>query len=352
MTRSIGKIGIGKAGAIMLAALALAVTHLPAHAQFGLGLPARQPQIPSFPEFAVPLEQAANEGQMAELIGDGRFRPGVYLIRPLNAQLCLEQVPAGGMEKPFMRLANCNLQVSYQHFALVPSYANFVTIRTMASLGTQNRLTGCATVARGVVFGPSRIDLLDCDFGPGNQSWHYVGNRDQKVNLVWSAQKSAHEIKTDNGFGTVRCWAMRGGGSGLNTDVIQWDCNGQNEQFFNLIFLRPFDAAIEAETLKNYGWLQTPDGPRKRPRVGAIDIPGGDYASFETINDSGEYCSMRCVESPECKAYTWKSGNYFVDPTSSQPPAKPMCYLKSTVGQAYFRGQSKMRLVNSGIIRP
>lgn len=323
-----------------------------AHAQFGLGLPRRQPQILDQPPFVAPLTQRASAEQITALEGGGRFRPGIYLIRPLNAQLCLEQFQAGGLERPYMRLANCDINNVSQQFALIPSYANKVTIRTIASANDMNRLTICATVARGVVFGPPRIDLLGCDFGPGNQSWHYVGNRDQKMELHWSAAKSAHEIKTDDGYGSIRCWAMRGAGGGINTDVIQWDCNGQDDQFFNLVFLRAFGSNIEAETLGAYNWIQTPDGPRKRPQVGGMDIVGGDYTVFETINDNGEYCSMRCVESPECKAYTWKSANYYVDLTSSQPPAKPMCELKSAVVKVFFRGQAKVGLIKSGIVRP
>lgn len=347
------KTTIGKLRLAGLLALAISiVAGSSAEAQLGPNLPSGRRQVSIPPEFAVPLEQAANEGQMAELTAGARFRPGVYLIRPLNAQLCLEQYAAGGLERPYIRLANCNLQVSNQHFALIPSVHTKATIRTTASLGSQNRLTTCATVARGVVFGPPRIDLLDCDFGPGDQSWFYVGNRDQRMELIWSPQKSAHEIKTNDGFGTMKCWAMRGDGNGVGTDVIQWDCNGQNDQFFNLVYLRPLDAGVEAEALKAFEWLQTPDGPRKRPRVGAMDIPGGDYAAFETINDSGEYCSMRCVESPECKAYTWKGPNYYFDPLSNQPPTKPMCHLKSSVGQAFFRGVAKVHLIRSGIVRP
>ena len=64
--------------------------------------PAWMQQLPT-----PPLSQPVSMAQMNAL-GIGALRPAYYLIRPTNAQMCISQAPGGLLEKPHLKLANCN----------------------------------------------------------------------------------------------------------------------------------------------------------------------------------------------------------------------------------------------------
>ena len=57
-----------------------------------------------------------------------------------------------------------------------------------------------------------------------------------------------------------------------------------------------------------------------------MNLPGRDYRSFTTVNDSGTQCSSACASDATCRAWTW------VRPGVQGPTS--MCWLKASIPQA------------------
>lgn len=287
-------------------------------------------------------------------LGMGSLRPAYYMIRPTHAQKCLRQVPGGLFEKPHLKLANCNPADPQQLFAIIQFEAGQdATIHSAGKLEGTN-LVECAKSARGVVFGPTRVDLLPCS----------DAEEPDRIDISWQPERSAFrifhhkqvkfidsELKADLKFERF-CWAVRGAGRSDDTDVILWPCEEGAEQFFNLTEIRQLERnTLARERIQYSQWWWHVDGYRRSFKADGISLGGIDYAAFETIADSGSYCRQRCVESPQCKAYMWTSANY-EDYLGERGKRVPMCHLKSSAGTPVDRGLNYQYLVNSGIIRP
>ena len=324
----------------------------------GVPLDSATAQIKTLPEWQKPLpvppeSHPLSLEQMIE-VGIGSLRPAYYLIRPTNAQMCLSQAPGGLLERPHLKLATCNPSDQRQLFAIVQFDANqYATIHSAGRLEGTN-LVECAKAARGVVFGPSRVDLLPCT------------NDDERdhIEIAWHPTRSAFrifhhkEIKEINSELRAEmhykpfCWAMRGAGNSEGTDVILWPCEEGAEQFFDIVEIRQLERDIlHWDRIQYSKWWWHSDGYRRPFQAEGISLGGIDYAAFETSNDTGSYCMRRCLESPECKAYMWTSPDYEAY-LGAQGKRVPMCHLKSNAGTPLFRGANYRYLVRSGIIRP
>lgn len=281
-----------------------------------------------------------------------RTRPGVYMIRARGSDLCVEQVvtPGMSMEDSYNRMRPCNSGISYQHFAILPGrWGNTLRPTTIGNAaGQYNR---CAQVAAGVVFGPPRIDIWICS----TQSLEADGDDEKKM---WQQARHFKIVAlpgTANAF-TLQtmdfenCWDIRGGAVALDADIVRWQCYGGANQQFELNWVRPLAQTDESSLLLKYGWDWGPDGHRRFVKARGVEIPGGNYAEFETINDDGAYCSKRCLETATCKAWTW-TGDGFMRPGQSVA-GPPKCYLKSSYGDAISWGPRNLYRAVSGIIRP
>ncbi len=145
------------------------------------------------------------------------------------------------------------------------------------------------------------------------------------------------------------CWDIRGGSVAMDADIIRWACHAGPNQQFQLDWVRPLAQIDEQAHLLKYGWDWGPDGHRRFVKARGVELTGGNYAEFETINDDGAYCSRRCLETATCKGWTW-TGDGFTRPGQSVAEP-PKCYLKSTVGSPISWGARNFYRAVSGIVR-
>ncbi|HMS20982.1 PAN domain-containing protein [uncultured Sphingorhabdus sp.] len=296
-------------------------------------------------------EPITNE-QRKDLYGGvyDRTRPGVYMIRAKNSDLCVEQVvtPTMSMEESFLRMRPCNAAISYQHFAILPGqWGN--SIRPAALDYRNNQFYSCTQVAEGVLFGPPRIDMWICS----SEGLERQGDDQLKIHQQQRHFKIVN--RPDGAYTTIQtmdfenCWDIRGGSVAMDADIIRWACHAGPGQQFQLDWVRPLAQNDEKAHLLKYGWDWGPDGHRRFVKARGVELPGGNYADFETINDDGAYCSRRCLETATCKGWTW-TGDGFTRPGQSVA-GPPKCYLKSTVGSPISWGARNFYRAVSGIVR-
>ena len=281
-----------------------------------------------------------------------RTRPGVYMIRAKNSDLCVEQVvtPTMSMEESFLRMRPCNAAISYQHFAILPGqWGN--TLRPTTIDYRNSKYFSCAQVASGVIFGPARIDLWMCN----TDTLESNSSANEELRLHQQQRHFKIVNRPDGAYTTIQtmdfenCWDIRGGSVAMDADIIRWACHAGPNQQFQLDWVRPLAQNDEQAHLLKYGWDWGPDGHRRFVKARGVELPGGNYAEFETINDDGAYCSRRCLETPTCKGWTW-TGDGFTRPGQSVA-GPPKCYLKSTVGSPISWGARNFYRAVSGIVR-
>jgi PAN domain len=296
--------------------------------------------------------QPITEEQRKALYGGvhERTRPGVYMIRAKNSDLCVEQVVTAtmSMEESHMRMRPCNANVSYQHFAIMPGQWGY-TLRPTSIDYRNNSYFSCAQVAQGVVFGPPRIDLWMCNTSV------LEDRGDEQVTLHQQARHFRIINRADGAYTTIltmdyeNCWDIRGGSVAMDADIVRWSCHAQPNQQFQLDWVRPLAQNDETSLLLKYGWEWGPDGHRRFVKARGVELPGVDYNKFETIDDDGAYCSRRCLETPDCKAWTW-TGDGFKRPKQSVA-GPPMCYMKRNLGTPVSWGPANAYRAVSGIVR-
>jgi hypothetical protein len=298
-------------------------------------------------------EPITNE-QRKDLYGGvyDRTRPGVYMIRAKNSDLCVEQVvtPTMSMEESFLRMRPCNAAISYQHFAILPGqWGN--TLRPTTIDYRNSKYFSCAQVANGVIFGPARIDLWMCN----TDTLESNSSANEELRLHQQQRHFKIVNRPDGAYTTIQtmdfenCWDIRGGSVAMDADIIRWACHAGPNQQFQLDWVRPLAQIDEQAHLLKYGWDWGPDGHRRFVKARGVELPGGNYAEFETINDDGAYCSRRCLETATCKGWTW-TGDGFTRPGQSVAEP-PKCYLKSTVGSPISWGARNFYRAVSGIVR-
>ena len=90
------------------------------------------------------------------------------------------------------------------------------------------------------MFGPARIDYVQCDFAGFAGDWTQVGAHDQRFDFRKTG-RDTYEIGIFNDLGvTADCWAIAGGSRDPTADVIRWDCNGNADQRFVVTWTAPF----------------------------------------------------------------------------------------------------------------
>ena len=108
--------------------------------------------------------------------------------------------------------------------------------RLGGSPNSANRMLSCVTVARNVVIGPPGIDIWPCDLGNG-AAWSTAGGADQRFAFEPAGGVGEFYIRslTDRGV----CLDIRGASQNINTDLIRWECNKQQNQVFHFNALGP-----------------------------------------------------------------------------------------------------------------
>jgi hypothetical protein len=249
--------------------------------------------------------------------------PGVYVLRAIHATWCAIVPP----NATFFRQGPCfDTPVPWRQVALIPTSDYQYTLRSVASSNRDNdRLIACATVARNVVFGPARIDSLPCDLPVGATGWGDAGVADQRFRfrrIATTVEYGTYEILTRNS----ECWDVRDQSRDRDAEIVQWQCNGQGNQRFEL----SHSGAIphgEDRLLRARGWWPTPEGSLRRiAAVEGVNLPGNDYRSMPTENDGGTQCGITCLGEAPCRAYTW------VRPGLQGQQA--MCWLKTSAPPA------------------
>lgn len=281
------------------------------------------------------------------------LKPGVYRIRSKNSTNCVRMITrTEKLEQAYLALAFCNAypnEWTEDAFVLIPHRAGGYTIRTYNApasnqgMHQHGRIAECATIARGVVFGPARIDVRGCNFPDGVTDWVRVGQTDQQF-LIYRAPGGGYEIKgRSNDEQNFECWAPRGGNTGDGTDIIRWPCTGGTDQQFTIEWVKEVGYE-EGPTLNAMNWFRGADGYRRMVAADGVDLPQGNLTEFETIADNGAYCMQACFGNRECRAWTW-TGQVGLK-------GKPYCQLKSQISVPVNKGPEMLGRIFSGVIRP
>ncbi len=293
---------------------------------------------------------ALTDAQWQSLYGPKEPRPGIYRLKPLHSGRCLSvNNAAGPTEKEYIEQILCRDNSNeLERFIVIPHPLGGFTIRSQAIIFKDRRAANpdqvvyCATVARGVLFGPARIDVHACDLPAGAGDWVRAGLDDQRFNIV-PVGPSNYELRPVGA--SNECWAIRGASRDSFVDVIKWSCNGGGDQHFNFEWVAPIASSVEGAVLNRAGWYWTPDGHRRLEKTNGVELTGPSSSYFETIADNGDYCMKRCSELTECKGWTWSAAGF-------GGQSKPMCHWKTTLGKPVNHGPAAFGKVMSGIIRP
>ncbi|NOU02466.1 MAG: hypothetical protein HOO94_02315 [Novosphingobium sp.] len=282
-------------------------------------------------------------------------QPGIYRMRVLHSGNCLLiQTGYWPDEQDRLTQYSCpevrgRLEENSNLYALIPHPAGGYTVRIFRAIRFNGRtavpgqISNCLTVAPGVIAGPARIEARGCEV-PSGAGWTGAGNDDQRFDVVkvaadaWEFRFSASNPESPD------CIAARGASREINSDFIKWGCNSNADQRFMLEWTLPLPADLEADTLARSKWFPFADGHHRLSPAQGVELAGASYATFETINDGGDYCMKRCAELGECKAWSWTAAGY-------AGSLKPMCQWKHDPGTATNRGPASFGKLISGIVR-
>lgn len=290
--------------------------------------------------------QAINAQQRRELYGTVKVQPGLYMIRALHSQWCL----GANKNEPvtYLDQKRCNATVP---FAILPYAGGGYTIRVPANYGTTGATSiwaSCATIARGVIFGPKRIDVLPCDFSLNARSWCDVGANDQRFQFNRAGPSVYAITNYDAGENYADgCFDIRDQSRQIGADTIMFDCNEQANQRFELLYQGPL---LDLDTeeiacLRRQNWVSTPDGLRRTVPVMGVDLPGADLENRSTVDDQGLECAARCANNASCRSFTWVRPGLQEAPDVNGTTA--VCWLKSGVPDPTANPDTA-----SGIVRP
>lgn len=181
---------------------------------------------------------------------------GQYEIRPLNTNNCLGGISkglSGAITGNFgygLGLVECG-DYTFSKFAIIPRPNKSYTIRPQFSSGLSLNFepyTNCANIARNVLIGPKSIDFSPCVSTPHSNKKSEIGLEDQQFTFT-KVGENIYQINTfDN-----ECFDVRGQNTGLNTEIIKWACNGQNNQKFELFYLEPLEEGHILNALREDG---------------------------------------------------------------------------------------------------
>lgn len=181
---------------------------------------------------------------------------GQYEIHALNSANCVGLMGKGltdaitGNFGYGLGLVKCG-NYTFSKLAIIPRPDKSYTIRSQYSSGfglnfdTYNR---CANIARNVIIGPKAIDFSTCMSPPNATKKSDIGLQDQQFTFT-KIRENVYQIKTfDN-----ECFDVRGQNTGLDTEIVKWACNGQENQKFELTYIAPLDEGEILNSLREDG---------------------------------------------------------------------------------------------------
>ncbi len=160
---------------------------------------------------------------------------GLFVLQAAHSDLCLAYVPDAGLRVAHLEQAPCVEDAPVDVHSAVGRPQIFVVVQhgfvgypATIRVSAANR---CATVARGVVFGPPAIDVLQCgdgaagicEFNADDQGFHFH-------NVGLADGDDVVEVHTPD----EQCWDVRGGDTAAGAEVIRWRCTGADNQRFRL----------------------------------------------------------------------------------------------------------------------
>lgn len=181
---------------------------------------------------------------------------GQYEIHALNSANCVGLMGKGltdaitGNFGYGLGLVKCG-NYTFSKLAIIPRPDKRYTIRSHYTSGlglnfeTYNK---CANIARNVIIGPKAIDFSPCMSPPNATKKSDIGLEDQQFTFT-KIGENIYQIKTfDN-----ECFDVRGQNTGLDTEIVKWACNGQNNQKFELVFIAPLEEGVILNALREDG---------------------------------------------------------------------------------------------------
>lgn len=232
--------------------------------------------------------------------------------------------------------------------------------------GITNRLRYCLTIARGVLVGPPRIDILPC--APNQDGlWEHAGAGDQIFNIFRVGPAPFRNMGSIDGFtlgysdnsfiGTFKFVGSDANGTGciatrapapfvMEGEGILWECNDEALQKFELQFLGNYDEPTNNELFR-IGFVSSSDGLIFQQRIEGAQIAAAPINAnglanstiIDSKNDGGFDCASICASRSFCRAYTW-----YRPQTLSK---KAQCQIMNVVGTASATPDAA-----SGVIRP
>lgn len=288
-----------------------------------------QPPVVNTIPTAQPTQSAFSQDELKQIFGDGAPRPGIYSIRALNSGLCLgssftsralsgafvNRIITGSCAAPDAVPPNAS-------FAVIPNPLGGYTIRSLSSWNvpnTPNLNVGayeqCATISRGVVFGPAAIIFQKCEMPPNATQFSQIGTDDQRVTFE-VVSKKIFIIHTNNG----ECWDVQNQSLNPNTDIIRWGCTGNPNQKFEFNYIGPITDQTIENNLGAQGYYKSiVDGRWRMKYTPNISFTGTPYSSSETKKDNGLECSNWCLNEKRCVNWVYNA---------SDPAINPICSLR------------------------
>jgi hypothetical protein len=223
--------------------------------------------------------------------------PGAYAIVPGHSGLCLTSanlvlsLPA--TRTPFMTQITCPSASGVFSVGQVEVIAQPDGGYALQPAG----VSGCATVARGVVFGPAAIDILPC----GGLTGRAI-DPDQRFTFRVIDPNPAFpavEIRAPNG----ECWDVREGSRSPGAELIRFACNNQGNQVFRLRFMgvptRP--GTLAAAEAVNWFAQRSPAAMISVVETPAINFFGADYMPGLAGLTLAQ-CKARCADDTRCRS--------------------------------------------------
>lgn len=251
--------------------------------------------------------------------------PGDYQLSPVsNPSLCMGFTGTSTtVRQPYLTLQPCPAIAAPSDLSSSPTAA-FVSLVVVPHPDGGHRLTvrgACATVARGVVFGPPAIDVLPCNVQASGTP-ALDGALDQRFTLV-SRGPSTFELRTQSG----KCVVPQGGPRELGTQLIEADCIGRTDLAFTLTSAGPVMDQRDRDAMALFGWTHIGEASRIVTNPTARFVPNRalatpTYTTLTTHNDAGRSCAIACLSDARCKGFNWSK------PAS---PTPLLCELKDTL---------------------
>lgn len=200
----------------------------------------------------LPKPNLKTKENVNKIIDDGKLKAGIYKIRSLQSGMCVGPWLKSGFGDSIaensnfvMQLANCSEPNNPGYYfnryvALIPHPFGGFTIRSASPTDARDkdgRYSRCATIARGVVFGPASIDFLPCEADNEAIDFSQIGKPDQRFNFE-KLGNNIFMVFTNNG----ECWDVRDQSINSGTEIIRWICTSAANQKFEFSYIGPLMA--------------------------------------------------------------------------------------------------------------